>query len=1686
LIVGYFGFGNAGDEAILASMLSRFREAGFAEGLTVCGGATALGRDHDVRSVDWRSTTEVLEAIESADVVLLGGGGLFHDQFGVDPDQVLSSNAGGLAHLGGIVAYAALCHKRIAVVGAGVGPLFTEIGREITANIMKVAGFISVRDHGSVRELLALGMDSSRIAVAADYAFSSVMPARTISETGNIRIGVCARDWNRGVDSEYWIRELARALDTMTDDANAEISLIPFQIDGSSRSDDRSVAVKIRDLSRRKTMIAIAEPTTFRQIQQLVAGCDVLIGMRLHSLVFAMNAGVPLVAIRYDPKISSLMSEAQLQDWEIPLEELTSERLCRLVRRALDEAEPFRESLRRVAATSSARSNEAFGMLREWLNHGSDTDSSQTNPDLIRRFIRARAVASEAAAARIAELAGWTSVQEVEIVRLKELEADLWQKLESSNTNANERSAHIADLQKDVQRLDVVLAESARLHTMLEAGQRELRVAEVSLSVATVVRSVAERALEERNVLLVDLQATLDARDKELETAAVSLAMVTVARSEAESSLAELDARCAKLSVALSDAESTATNHHSTLDRVRAESENQRARIDELATWSTAQTLHIEELSAWTRTQQESIEALQALRDGLVAEVGAARGEIARLEQEKQASKISSRIRRAVHPLLGAVQAVIPEPLRRAVRPVYLPIYSRMFAPNRQQEQSLVSHTAVVARVTGQASSQPQFSHSRNVLPASSLKISIILPVWNHGRFLPEAIRTTLAQTFKSIEVIVIDDGSTEDLLPGLRPWLGDERLLVIRHPHSGLPRTLSCGFRYATGDLLTWTSADNFMKPHMLDVLERFLRRRPDVDVAYADMELIDDRGAALFGSNYRVTAQRPGATNQLSLPRTVATLGLVNDNFIGASFLYRAWLGRALGDYDDSGIGTEDYDYWLRATAAGIVEHVDTGDCLYEYRVHDDTLSTRHSAEITQNAESLVSRHKERREREAVPFDIFLSSTSPEDLRSLAAVLARSGQRITTGGLAELGAWLQFDQPKRMVIWLDADTTAGASALTVGAESVLFLALGMESAEETSNPLHWALCRTERERSSLSGALVRHNLLLPEINLALESDILLNLKARDNRWPLWDLPQFDEPMVLYLGPIRKEAIDWSWIRRVMNSLRTSTFLFISTSPDIETDPRAELKDRTGVVFLGYKRPSEWHAYLSRASLTIAPLLRSPSESPEYCGILLSYAAAARPVLATHIVGDSAFAELPGLITTLEPDAHICSDALGAKPTYEAADAFLERWKPVSIANRLIAVANAQWEYHQHRRHRVRSVNRRAKVLMTVETLDRGGLERVVADMTYSLRRKGYEVIVAARRGGEIAAECAANGIEVHTECGVPEVATLLLRSRPDVVLSHYSFDATETIWRSGIPHIGYVHNSYVWTTPEQDARIRESAHLMQHHIAVSESARAFFCKRYGIAKHRVDLIPNGIDGTRFHADGKSPHFTRASLGLSDRDYVFLLVGSVIGTKAQVHAVSAMREVIRRHPSAKLLLVGPEADSRYGEVLKRTVEDLNLGGSVRLLDATVHIGDLYRIADAFLLTSLIEGWSLAKTEAMYHGLPLILTRVGGAEQVVEADDIGILVPPAYDDVQSLNMAAVWSHCIDRNPSNLPALVEAMSAFCRHRNDWREKGRMGRQKVISQYTIEASTKRQAEVIETILDRHWGSYKEEPC
>ena len=122
--------------------------------------------------------------------------------------------------------------------------------------------------------------------------------------------------------------------------------------------------------------------------------------------------------------------------------------------------------------------------------------------------------------------------------------------------------------------------------------------------------------------------------------------------------------------------------------------------------------------------------------------------------------------------------------------------------------------------------------------------ISVILPVYNQSDLIHESIESVIAQTYRNWELIIVNDGSTDGLEEAVKPYLSDKRIRCLTQKNQRLPKALSNGFDFASGELITWTSADNNMRPAMLARLASFLNNHPDVDMVYADYMVIDDRG--------------------------------------------------------------------------------------------------------------------------------------------------------------------------------------------------------------------------------------------------------------------------------------------------------------------------------------------------------------------------------------------------------------------------------------------------------------------------------------------------------------------------------------------------------------------------------------------------------------------------------------------------------------------------------------------------------------------------------------------------------------------------------------------------------------------------------------------------------------------------
>ena len=216
----------------------------------------------------------------------------------------------------------------------------------------------------------------------------------------------------------------------------------------------------------------------------------------------------------------------------------------------------------------------------------------------------------------------------------------------------------------------------------------------------------------------------------------------------------------------------------------------------------------------------------------------------------------------------------------------------------------------------------------------------MVMPVHNGARWLAEAIESVLAQDFRDFELILVDDAS-HDASPSIMAEAAarDARVHLLQlDTNVVLPAALNHGFAAARGELHSWTSDDNLLRPQMLTRLVATLDANPQADIVHADFMMIDDGGT------------------EVGLSRVGPVERLLYGNNIGACFLYRAHVTETLGGYDAALFGVEDYDFWLRA--AQRFTFVALHEDLYLYRKHGGSLTNQRARQIQALTAQIVER--------------------------------------------------------------------------------------------------------------------------------------------------------------------------------------------------------------------------------------------------------------------------------------------------------------------------------------------------------------------------------------------------------------------------------------------------------------------------------------------------------------------------------------------------------------------------------------------------------------------------------------------------------------------------------------------------------------------------------------------------------
>lgn len=215
-------------------------------------------------------------------------------------------------------------------------------------------------------------------------------------------------------------------------------------------------------------------------------------------------------------------------------------------------------------------------------------------------------------------------------------------------------------------------------------------------------------------------------------------------------------------------------------------------------------------------------------------------------------------------------------------------------------------------------------SPSEWIRTSPSPRISVIMPAFNEQKYLEEAVRSVLNQTERDIEIILVDDGSSDstwDIIWRLRKL--DHRITAFWKPNGGTGSALNMGFRYARGSYQTWFSGDNIMVPDALEQLALALDLNHEVVLAYGDFNLREE-------SSGKITMARC---------REYDFDALREQCYIGNAWLFRADIKRRVGEYSTE--VCEDYDMHLRMAKLG--DFIKVPRTLGVWRSHAMNLTSR-----------------------------------------------------------------------------------------------------------------------------------------------------------------------------------------------------------------------------------------------------------------------------------------------------------------------------------------------------------------------------------------------------------------------------------------------------------------------------------------------------------------------------------------------------------------------------------------------------------------------------------------------------------------------------------------------------------------------------------------------------------------------
>ncbi|MET1171892.1 polysaccharide pyruvyl transferase CsaB [Paenibacillus amylolyticus] len=322
VISGYYGFRNSGDEAVLKSILTALEEESQRSNITIepivlSGDPESTTAMYGVRSVHRMKLKEVREALKESDGLISGGGSLLQDATGLKS----------IPYYLGVIKLAQWLKKPTFIYAQGIGPVNRKIFNPMIKSVFKACTYVSVRDEQSADYLRGLGLQWNQIHVVPDPVMGLPLPETNSKAVAGATSADAVNQANRvepstgghtklpviGVSVRFWesdrkeLTAIAAGLKKLCSKRAVHLRFLPFHLPVDEQA-SRFLMEMLGDVTSKGSEISITEDLTDPQLMlEEVSKCDLVIGMRLHSLIYAASQYVPPVGISYDPKIDQFL-----------------------------------------------------------------------------------------------------------------------------------------------------------------------------------------------------------------------------------------------------------------------------------------------------------------------------------------------------------------------------------------------------------------------------------------------------------------------------------------------------------------------------------------------------------------------------------------------------------------------------------------------------------------------------------------------------------------------------------------------------------------------------------------------------------------------------------------------------------------------------------------------------------------------------------------------------------------------------------------------------------------------------------------------------------------------------------------------------------------------------------------------------------------------------------------------------------------------------------------------------------------------------------------------------------------------------------------------------------------------------------------------------------------------------------